>query len=206
MPFVFDLVGRQWQRKIMVWAAVAVGIAVLMAMRPVWPEGAYGHEAIERAGIFCILIGILGRTWCTMYIGGHKLNRLVTEGPYSVTRNPLYLFSAIAAFGVGAQLGSIVFALLCAAATIAVFALVIRHEERALAQRFPAEFALYKARVPRLLPSFCGWQDAETIMVRPAAVHRTFRDATLFLVAVPGLKALEGLRDGWAIGPLFNLY
>jgi protein-S-isoprenylcysteine O-methyltransferase Ste14 len=206
MPIVFDLVGQQWQRKIIVLAAIAVGLAVLMAMRPVWPEGAYGHEALERFGILCILIGILGRTWCTMYIGGQKLNRLVTKGPYSVTRNPLYVFSAIAAFGLGAQLGSIVFALLCAAATIAVFVLVISHEERALAERFPAEFAVYKARVPRLMPAFCGWQDAETILVRPAAVHRTFRDATLFLVAAPGLKVLESLRDDWAIGPLFNLY
>ena len=64
-----------------------------MAMRPVSPEGASWHEAVERSGMFLILIGILGRTWCSMYIGGHKLARLVTDGPYSVTRNPLYVFS-----------------------------------------------------------------------------------------------------------------
>ena len=150
MAIAFDLVGQQWQRKIIVVAAAAVGDRALMAMRPVSPEGAYWHEAVERSGIFLILVGILGRTWCAMYIGGNKLNRLVTEGPYSLTRNPLYVFSAIAAFGLGAQLGSVVFALICAAATLAIFALVISHEERALAERFPGEFARYKARVPRL--------------------------------------------------------
>jgi protein-S-isoprenylcysteine O-methyltransferase Ste14 len=206
MAIAFDLVGQQWQRKLIVLAATAIGLALVFAIGPASPEGASWHEAVERSGIFLILVGILGRTWCAMYIGGNKLNRLVTEGPYSVTRNPLYVFSAIAAFGLGAQLGSVVFALLCAATTVAIFAFVISHEERALAERFPAEFKVYKARVPRLMPHFCGWQDAETIMVRPALVHRTFRDATLFLLAAPGLKALESLRDAAPVAPFFSLY
>jgi protein-S-isoprenylcysteine O-methyltransferase Ste14 len=206
MAIAFDLVGQQWQRKIIVVAAVAVGVAVLLSMRPVSPEDAFWHEAIERIGIILIMAGIIGRTWCAMYIGGNKLNRLVTEGPYSLTRNPLYVFSAIAAFGLGAQLGSVVFALICAAATLIIFALVISHEERALAERFPDEFTRYKARVPRLTPDFRGWQDAETLLVRPTLVYRTFWDATLFLLAAFALKALEDLRDASLIAPLFQLY
>jgi protein-S-isoprenylcysteine O-methyltransferase Ste14 len=206
MAIAFDLVGQQWQRKIIVGVASLAGLAALMAIQPASPEDATWHEMVERSGIFFILVGILGRTWCAMYIGGSKLSRLVTEGPYSVTRNPLYVFSAIAAFGLGAQLGSVVFALVCAAATIAIFALVISHEERALAERFPSDFALYRARVPRFAPDFRGWQDAETLVVRPALVRRTFWDATLFLFAVPGLKALEGLRDATPITPFFWLY
>jgi protein-S-isoprenylcysteine O-methyltransferase Ste14 len=206
MAIAFDLVGQQWQRKIIVVAAAVVGVAVLIAMRPASPEGAYWHEAIERIGIVLILIGIIGRTWCAMYIGGNKLNRLVTEGPYSLTRNPLYVFSAIAAFGLGAQLGSVVFALICAAATLIIFALVISHEERALAERFPDEFTRYKARVPRLTPDFRRWQDAETILVRPTRVYRTFWDATLFLLAALAIKALEDLRDAALFPALFQLY
>lgn len=206
MAIAFDLVGQQWQRKIIVAGAALVGLVALMAMQPVSPEDAPWHETVERSGIFFILIGILGRTWCAMYIGGNKLNRLVTEGPYSVTRNPLYVFSAIAAFGLGAQLGSVIFALICAIATIAIFALVISHEERALAARFPAEFALYRARVPRFTPDFRAWQEADTILVRPALVRRTFWDATLFLFAVPALKGLESLRDAALIAPILRLY
>ncbi len=206
MAIAFDLVGQQWQRKIIVVAAAAVGVAGLISMQPVSPEDAFWHEAIERIGIVLIMVGIVGRTWCAMYIGGNKLNRLVTEGPYSLTRNPLYVFSAIAAFGLGAQLGSVVFALICAAATLVIFALVIRHEERALAERFPDEFTRYKARVPRLTPDFRGWQDAKTLLVRPTLVYRTFWDATLFLLAALALKALEDLRGSSGIEPLFSLY
>ncbi|ARP98894.1 methyltransferase family protein [Pseudorhodoplanes sinuspersici] len=206
MPIVFDLVGQQWQRKLIVLAVVAVGVFLTMASEPVFPEDSLWHETIERSGVLCIMIGIVGRTWCSMYIGGNKLSTLVTDGPYSMTRNPLYVFSAIAAFGVGAQLGSIVFALVCAAATVAIFAIVVTHEERALAHRFPDEFALYRARVPRFLPNICQYHDAEAILVRPSLVHRTFRDALLFLVAAPALKGLEVLRDTWLIAPLFRLY
>lgn len=202
----FDLVGQQWQRKLMVVAAIAVGLALLMTMQPASPEGASWHETVERSGGILVLVGILGRTWCAMYIGGNKLTRLVTNGPYSVTRNPLYLFSAIAAFGVGAQHGSAIFAMLCAAMTIAIFALVISHEERALSERFPDEFPRYKASVPRLVPALCRWQDADTMLVRPAMVHRTFRDATLFAFAAAALKGLEGLRDAAGAAPLFRLY
>ncbi len=206
MPIAFDLVGQQWQRKFMVVAAIAVGVVLLLTMQPASAEGEAWHEAVERTGMILILVGIVGRTWCTLYIGGNKLSRLVTDGPYSVTRNPLYLFSVICAFGVAAQLGSVVFALLCAAATIAIFMLVISHEERALAERFPDEFSRYKARVPRLFPAIHRWHDAETLLVRPTLVYRTFRDALLFLLAALALKGLEGLRDSAIIAPLFRLY
>jgi protein-S-isoprenylcysteine O-methyltransferase Ste14 len=206
MPVTFDLVGRQWQRKLIVVTVVLVSIFLLMTSGPVSPEADFWHEGVERSGVLFVLIGILGRTWCSMYIGGHKLRRLVTEGPYSVTRNPLYLFSAIATFGVGAQLGSVVFALFCASATVAIFLLVVGHEERALAERFPVEYSLYKARVPRMIPTFRRWQDAEEVPVRPALVYRTFWDAMFFALAIPAVKALEGMRDTWLSTPVLLLY
>ena len=103
-----------------------------------------------------------------------------------MTRNPLYVFSTIAAFGLGAQLGSLVFALLCAAATIAIFLLVISHEERALAQLFHVDYTPVQGRGTALHPG-----------VRPVArrrdnpgrvlrlVRRTFFDALLFMFAIP---------------------
>jgi protein-S-isoprenylcysteine O-methyltransferase Ste14 len=206
MPFSLDLVRQQWQRKVIVWIAVMLGIMLLMASAPMSDEDALWHETVERLGVFFIVVGVIGRTWCSMYIGGSKLKRLVTEGPYSMTRNPLYVFSTIAAFGLGSQLGSLVFALLCAAAAIAIFLIVISHEERALVRLFPFDYTLYKAEVPRFFPTFGLWRDAETISVRPALVRRTFFDALLFLFAVPLVKGLEGLRELLMTVPIFRLY
>lgn len=206
MPISFDLVRQQWQRKLIIVAAITVGIAVVLASRPSWSEGSLLHEAIERSGFVLILIAIVGRTWCSMYIGGRKLAALVTDGPYSMSRNPLYVFSSIAAFGVAAQFGSLVIASVCALTSLAIFRLVVSHEEQALALRFPSEFQVYRARVPRFLPDPCLWRDADTILVRPALVQRTFWDAMLFLVAAAAMKGLEGVRDALPVGPLLHLY
>ena len=43
-------------------------------------------------GITLVGISSMGRMWCSLYIAGYKDNRLVTEGPYSLCRNPLYFF------------------------------------------------------------------------------------------------------------------
>jgi protein-S-isoprenylcysteine O-methyltransferase Ste14 len=71
------------------------------------------------------VIAILGRAWSTRYIGERKANLLVTEGPYSVSRNPLYLFSFL-----GAQTGSLLIAIF-AAGTVPIFRPVIKREEAA---------------------------------------------------------------------------
>jgi protein-S-isoprenylcysteine O-methyltransferase Ste14 len=48
----------------------------------------------------------LGRTWCSLDISGRKKRELVTVGPYALVRNPLYIFTLLEAFGIGAQSGS----------------------------------------------------------------------------------------------------
>ena len=52
-------------------------------------------------GIILVGIASFGRLWCSLYIAGYKTDNLVTEGPYSMCRNPLYFFSFIGALGVG---------------------------------------------------------------------------------------------------------
>jgi protein-S-isoprenylcysteine O-methyltransferase Ste14 len=35
------------------------------------------------------------RLWCSLYISGYKNSQLITSGPYSLCRNPLYFFSFV---------------------------------------------------------------------------------------------------------------
>ena len=98
---------------------------------------------------------------------------IVTAGPYSVVRNPLYVFSAIGTAGIGAQTGSAFLALLFAAGALAVFQVVARREETFLAATFPADFAAYAARVPRFWPRLSQWREADELRVKPRLVRRT---------------------------------
>ena len=206
MAVTFDLVHQQWIRKLIVLGAIVTAFLLAAFSRAISPEDSIMHEAVERSGIILILIAIVGRVWCSLYIGGRKLQTLVRKGPYSISRNPLYVFSAVAAFGVGAQLGSLTLAILAGAATLLIFYFVVRQEEQALTAHFSAEFAHYRARVPRFLPNLFLWREAETLTVHPALVRQTFLDACVFLLAAPAVKTIGYLQDGGYIVPFFNFY
>ena len=62
-------------------------------------------------GMILVAIASLGRMWCSLYIAGYKDDRLVTDGPYSICRNPLYFFSMIGVLGIGCATETVTFPL-----------------------------------------------------------------------------------------------
>ena len=67
-----------------------------------WEIGGEGvATGLFTLGMFLVAIGSLGRMWCSLYIAGYKDQVLITQGPYSLTRNPLYFFNVFGALGVG---------------------------------------------------------------------------------------------------------
>ena len=168
------------------------------------PEGAL-HETIEAIGFALIIVCVLGRTWATLYIGGRKKHALVIDGPYSLVRNPLYLFSLIGAAGIGLTTGSATYGLAFALAVFLVFNGVIRREETYLRTNFGGVFDEYAARTARWLPGIRGWRDANELVVRPRLVLITFRDASLFLLAVPVTEAIDHLQAAGYLPVLLRL-
>lgn len=184
------------------WTLIgAIGIAA-MALLVVEPfemgETSY-HFWTETTGYVAIVAAIGIRLWCTLYIGSRKNRRLVTAGPYSMTRNPLYVGSVLGAVGVGLQTGMLTFAVLGGALTALVFALVVRREEAHLAGLFGEDYARYCAGTPRFLPRpslYCD--DGPTVEFEVAALGRTLRDAAPFLAAILLTEAAEALHMmGW---------
>ena len=51
------------------------------------------------AGFILVTLGGFGRLWASLYVEGFKTKRLITEGPYSMVRNPLYFFTIIILLG-----------------------------------------------------------------------------------------------------------
>jgi protein-S-isoprenylcysteine O-methyltransferase Ste14 len=99
--------------------------------------GAFGVAAVLRQG--------------TTVVPHRPVTRLVTGGPYRVSRNPMYAGQAVALVGAGLATGSW---WPLAAAAVGMFAttrLVIEPEEDYLAVRFGDEYARYRSRVRRWL-------------------------------------------------------
>jgi len=136
---------------------IGLGIVLLLGILMFATTGSTGtngtHEMIEWFGIFAILLCIFGRTWTSLYIGGRKNRALLTKGPYSVVRNPLYVFSILGAAGAGAQLGSVISSVIIGLLVWMVFYIEVLREERNMAARHGANYAAYKTSVPRFLPN-----------------------------------------------------
>nr|WP_274626698.1 isoprenylcysteine carboxylmethyltransferase family protein [Mesorhizobium shangrilense] len=172
--------------------ALAAGVLLFCAS----PTGYHEfHEYVEAIGLALIAAAIVGRVWCTLYIGGRKAAEIVDLGPYSITRNPLYVFSAIGAAGVGAQTGSAVVGLAFGLLTVLAFLVVIRREEAHLSEHFGAQYAAYCARVPRFWPKLALFKDSETVTAPSKRVYATLLDGLVFVAAVPVFEAIEHLQE-----------
>jgi len=200
-----SLSGVQHRRKRLVLFSGLLLFVVLLFSDSLWSSGSGLHEGIEQLGYILIFLCIAGRSWCSLYIGGRKKTQLMEEGPYSVSRNPLYLFSVLGGMGIGLQAGSVVTGLICGLFVFAIFSAVIHREESFLMSRFPAAFAAYAARVPRWGPRLSCWQSREELLVRPRFVLITFRDALAFLTAIPLLEAIEWAQSAAWLPVLLRL-
>ncbi|MBX9846288.1 MAG: isoprenylcysteine carboxylmethyltransferase family protein [Xanthobacteraceae bacterium] len=163
------------------------------------------HMFVKWTGLSAMVVCVLGRTWCALYIGGRKIDDLVTVGPYSVVRNPLYWFSVLGTAGAGAQFGSILSALAFAAISLTVFRVVVAQEEKLLLMRHGQAFADYAALVPRFLPDPRLWKDMPLLTVRPGNVVRTFGDALLLMLFLPVSELFERLQLSGALPVLLRL-
>ena len=163
-------------------------------------------NALFTLGMFLVAVGSMGRMWCSVYIAGYKDRSLITQGPYSVCRNPLYFFSTFGALGVGFCTETFTFPLVLLLAMSLYYPLVVRKEERRLREAFGADFDDYARRVPVFLPKLALFSEPDTYIVKPI-VYRHHMFNALWFVWIAGLLELaEGLKElGW-IPSLWTLY
>ena len=157
-------------------------------------------------GLPIAIAGELLRCWAVGYSGvttrGDEVTapKLITAGPYSYVRNPLYVGNFITALGfaiaftgknstaqkVGLVGGSL-------AAMAAVYATIIPHEEQFLHSQFGEEFDRYLERVPQVVPQSepmpNGQGEWQPSVIKDAE-SRTFATFGAML-AVLALKALK---------------
>jgi protein-S-isoprenylcysteine O-methyltransferase Ste14 len=190
-PTTLDLGAVQKIRKAAVLGALLALIGASLVTQSIGGVDGPWHETVEAIGLATIVFSIVGRAWCTLYIGGRKKADVVDSGPYSITRNPLYVFSFFGAFGVGAQSGSLTIAAGFVLASLLIFRLTVAREEAFLGREFGERYAAYKARTPRFVPDFRLWRDHEELTIRPSLFLLTLRDGMVFLLAIPFFELID---------------
>jgi protein-S-isoprenylcysteine O-methyltransferase Ste14 len=186
----------QRRRTLAIYGVLLVCLIPFVASQA--PAESPPHETVEWIGLGLIFLAIIGRCWCMLYLGGRKGAELIDQGPYSISRNPLYWFSMIAVAGIGAQSGSLLLGPLLALFVYAVFNNVIDEEERLLRKVFGAQFEAYCAKVPRFGPRLSNWNSADNVTVSVSGLWGTLRDALPYFLAVPVFELVEWAQvSGW---------
>ena len=179
--------------------ASAVAVVFLLLSTNRWENGGVGvSTALFTLGMFLVAIGSLGRMWCSLYIAGYKDQVLITQGPYSMTRNPLYFFSVFGALGVGFCTETFTFPVLLLAVMVLYYPLVVRKEEHRLRARFGRDFDEYARRVPAFFPNLALFSEPDSYLVKPVVYRRHMFSALWFIWIVGLLELAEGLKElGW---------
>jgi protein-S-isoprenylcysteine O-methyltransferase Ste14 len=157
-------------------------------------------------GIILVGLGSFGRLWSGIFIAGRKTKNLISEGPYSMTRNPLYFFSFIGFIGVGLCTETLLAPLLLAIAFACYYPLVIRNEEAKLRMVHGEKFESYAKLTPRFFPKISNFKQSATHTIYTKNILTNFADTMLFPVCVGALEFIEHLHRANIFPYYFNIY
>ncbi len=155
---------------------VTCGVLAAFAAQPI-PALAKFEMRLQILGWALFVAGAAFRFWSTLYIGGRKAVEVVSDGPYSVCRNPLYVGTLLVAlsFGVMAQSLTILAGVLLA--TVFYRWIAIPAEEAALAARLGEPFREYCRRTPRFWPRWSQFHTPSELTVNVRALRNELRRA-----------------------------
>ena len=158
--------------------------------------------------IGCVLVGIatLGRLWCSLYIAGYKKDVLVTSGPYSMCRNPLYFFSLLGAVGVGFASETLTLPAVLFLIFTIYYPFVIKSEEAELLKRHSDRYKTYFETVPRFIPKLSKLQEPDEYVVKPVIYRKHMFDALWFVWLLGIMEIIESLHEINIMPTIYNFY
>ncbi|HUU41923.1 MAG TPA: isoprenylcysteine carboxylmethyltransferase family protein [Desulfatiglandales bacterium] len=168
-------------RKPATWFGGAIFIIVLVFSAP--PDNTtLVSKVTEIIGYVFITLAMLGRVWCAVYIDGSKNSELVKDGPYSIWRNPLYIFSFLGLIGILLGIQALSLLLIVTPVYWGFYFFVIKTEEKRLLELFGEEFVNYRSKVNRIIPRFWNyWSRSDIANVNSRLLFRSIIRASFFM-------------------------
>lgn len=145
----------------------------------------------ECFGIVLLMAACLGRLWSALFIADKKTVALVTTGPYSMTRNPLYFFSYLGGLGFFLGLGQVWMMLAYSLVFATYYRAVILHEEKVLLGAHQSLYDDYFARVPRFFPRMGLYQCQKVVRIEWRDFIKSFADSAWFLAVIVLVRVLN---------------
>ena len=141
------------------WPPIAIGLPLVAGLAITWLRGdPFGlPPARVPLGLALVAFVVVWNGWCLLLFRRHRTGLLpgqatqamILEGPYTRSRNPLYLGLLVLHLGIALLVPSVWAVLLWPLALVLVTWGAVRPEERFLRQHFGAAYDEYAGRVRR---------------------------------------------------------
>lgn len=134
-----------------IFLILAIGLHFILPIKRVI------HSPYTYLGLILISLGVVLNVWSVGTLKGKNTTidfhgtpqRLVTDGPFHISRNPAYLGGIILSLGVAVLLGSLITFVFPIVLVLILDKLYIPSEEKSLEELFSEEYLKYKRRVRR---------------------------------------------------------
>ena len=165
--------------------------------------------ALKSIGFVLILLGCAGRLWCSLYIEGNKNVKLITTGPYSMVRNPLYVFSVMLIMGYALAIQSLIVVGSMVILFLLIYLPTVYNEEKILLSMHIDSYKKYYDRTPRFWPDFKLFisQEKDTLVdVNIRKIQRVIVEIVGFTFFYGLIILIDLLHKYGSIKTYFTLY
>ena len=168
-------------------------------------QGSLTDALLEMSGLFLLTICSIGRLWALLYISGYKKLELITEGPYSMVRHPLYVFSLIGAIGIGLASENILVLAALVIFYLLYYPLTVLVEEKKLVDKFDQAYLDYIKRTPRFLPKLSLYKSGVQYQINADLFVKSLANGMWFIWIYILLNFIETLQQNGFIPVLLRV-
>jgi len=134
---------------------IAIPLAVGVALEVFLPTAVFDPSlALMSVAVLLLVTAVCLMVWSVQEVGSHSINApdaLITSGPFSSSRNPMYVSWLLVVIAAICFTGSVWFVLCLAVALLLTHYAAILPEEKRLAEQFGASYLKYCESVRRYL-------------------------------------------------------
>lgn len=134
-----------------------IAIVISYSISKLVPSFAFASQQYSNIGLVLVAFGVGLFVWTVQFFQKHKTtldprgkpSKLITEGPYRVTRNPIYLAFLLIAIGTALYFANILAIIGPVLFFYFISTFIIPFEEETLGKSFGATYQSYRKRIRR---------------------------------------------------------
>ena len=137
---------------------------------------------------------------------GSDGNSFISDGIYSVCRNPLYFFSFVGLLGILFLKGQLILVILGAVLFLLIYRFTILGEEKFLSDKFGDSYKEFLKNTPRFFPDFSRFKYSERLEIRPFFLHKEVKRAFVWLFVALFIYVISILQNLGFLPILITIY